>query len=158
MNRNYGAYANYTPEELRYYENSHAGKAMSNNGVYKRFVVWLFKLRPTMEDFNFSIKEIETYEAKTEIIALRGTKPTNTFKKWLFDRYQTKITSFIELGSYEEKDVGKGLNDNSPNNNNINVDQMKKIISALVLLLTVSYGLSLAATGVSIPGCGESAP
>jgi hypothetical protein len=34
----------------------------------------------------------------------------------------------------------------------------KKILVALAILLTVLYGLTLAASGVSIPGCGESAP
>jgi len=34
----------------------------------------------------------------------------------------------------------------------------KKVLVALAILLTVSYGLSLAAVGVSIPGCGEGAP
>lgn len=34
----------------------------------------------------------------------------------------------------------------------------KKVLVALAILLTVSYGLSMAAAGVSIPGCGESAP
>ena len=33
-------------------------------------------------------------------------------------------------------------------------DQNKKICTALVLLLSVSYGLSLAAEGVFIPDCG----
>lgn len=34
----------------------------------------------------------------------------------------------------------------------------KKIMVALVILLTVSYGLSMAAAGVSGPGCGEGGP
>lgn len=34
----------------------------------------------------------------------------------------------------------------------------KKVLVALAILLTVSYGLSMAAAGVSIPGCGEAAP
>ncbi len=34
----------------------------------------------------------------------------------------------------------------------------KKVIVALAILLTVSYGLSMAAAGVSIPGCGEGSP
>jgi len=34
----------------------------------------------------------------------------------------------------------------------------KKVLVALAILLTVSYGLSMAAAGVSIPGCGESSP
>jgi len=36
------------------------------------------------------------------------------------------------------------------------MDFNKKIMVALAVLLTVSYGLSLAAAGVSGPGCGES--
>jgi len=38
------------------------------------------------------------------------------------------------------------------------MESNKKILVALAILLTVSYGLSMAADGVSIPGCGESAP
>jgi len=34
----------------------------------------------------------------------------------------------------------------------------KKVMVALALLLTVSYGLTMAAAGVSIPGCGEGLP
>ncbi len=38
------------------------------------------------------------------------------------------------------------------------MDLNKKILVALAVLLTISYGLSMAAAGVSIPGCGESTP
>jgi hypothetical protein len=38
------------------------------------------------------------------------------------------------------------------------MDLNKKILVALAVLLTVSYGLSMAAAGVSIPGCGEGSP
>lgn len=34
----------------------------------------------------------------------------------------------------------------------------KKVLVALAILLTVFYGLSMAAAGVSISGCGESEP
>jgi hypothetical protein len=34
----------------------------------------------------------------------------------------------------------------------------KKVITALAILLVLSYGLSLASAGVSIPGCGEGGP
>ena len=34
----------------------------------------------------------------------------------------------------------------------------KKVLVALAILLTLSYGLSMAAAGVSIPGCGEGSP
>lgn len=38
------------------------------------------------------------------------------------------------------------------------MDLNKKILVALAVLLTISYGLSMAAAGVSIPGCGEGTP
>ena len=38
------------------------------------------------------------------------------------------------------------------------MESAKKVMVALAILLTLSYGLSMAAAGVSIPGCGESAP
>lgn len=34
----------------------------------------------------------------------------------------------------------------------------KKVLVALAILLTLSYGLSMASMGVSIPGCGEGSP
>ena len=34
----------------------------------------------------------------------------------------------------------------------------RKVMAALAILLTVAYGLSMAAAGVSIPGCGEGLP
>ena len=147
MNQNYQSYTNFTLEEVRYYENTHAGRAMSSNRVYKRFVIWLFKLRTIMKKFNFSIEDMEMFERKTENIALRSIKPTRTFKKWLFDRYQTKITSFIETVNNKKKRLKNESTD-------LSEDQNKKICTALVLLLSVSYGLSLAAEGVFIPDCG----
>ncbi|MHA1148219.1 MAG: hypothetical protein ACTSR8_08235 [Promethearchaeota archaeon] len=38
------------------------------------------------------------------------------------------------------------------------VEINRKVIAALAILLTVAYGLSMAAAGVSIPGCGEGLP
>jgi hypothetical protein len=34
----------------------------------------------------------------------------------------------------------------------------KKVMSALAILLTVSYGITMAEAGVSIPGCAEGGP
>ncbi len=34
----------------------------------------------------------------------------------------------------------------------------RKVLVALAILLTLSYGLSMASMGVSIPGCGEGSP
>ena len=34
----------------------------------------------------------------------------------------------------------------------------KKVITALALVLTVGYGITMAEAGVSIPGCAESTP
>lgn len=38
------------------------------------------------------------------------------------------------------------------------MESAKKVMVALAILLTLSYGLSMASAGVSIPGCGESGP
>jgi len=38
------------------------------------------------------------------------------------------------------------------------VELNKRVLVALAVLLTLSYGLSMAAAGVSIPGCGEGSP
>jgi len=38
------------------------------------------------------------------------------------------------------------------------MESAEKVMVALAILLTLSYGLSMAAAGVSIPGCGESGP
>lgn len=153
MGQNYRYYSNYSAEEVEYYERTHSGKATGKNKPYKRFIEWLFKLRVFMKELKFSFKDITVFENKTEKFAIQSGKPTKTFKKWLLDRCQTKITSFIEIEHKKEGDLGS-----TDKTNNINENQMKKIISALFILITVSYGLSLAASGVSIPGCGEISP
>ena len=38
------------------------------------------------------------------------------------------------------------------------MESAKKVMVALAVLLTLTYGLSMAAAGVSIPGCGEGTP
>ena len=34
----------------------------------------------------------------------------------------------------------------------------EKVMAALAILLTVGYGITMAASGVSIPGCSEGTP
>ena len=38
------------------------------------------------------------------------------------------------------------------------MNKKNKLLAALGILTVVTYGLSLASKGVSIPGCGEGAP
>ena len=38
------------------------------------------------------------------------------------------------------------------------VDNEKKVLSSIALMLVVAYGISQAEAGVSIPGCSESLP
>ena len=158
MGQNYRSYSKYSTKEVEYYESTHSGKATGKNKPYKRFIEWLFKLRDFMKDLKFSFKDITVFENKTEKCAIQSGKPTKTFKKWLLDRCQTKITSFIEIDHEKEGDVEKEQDGNTDKTNKINKSQMKKIISALFILTTISYGLRLAASGVSIPGCGEGLP
>ncbi len=96
MEQNYRFYSNYTAKEVNYYETTHKGKAMFNNKLFKRFIDWLFKIRILMRDNKFSFSEIDDFETKTGKTALRSTRPSLAFTKYLFDRYQTRITSFVK--------------------------------------------------------------
>jgi Leucine-rich repeat (LRR) protein len=95
MGENYRYYANYTLDDVRYYESTHRGRAIFNNKLYKNFVKWLFKMRLLMKEFNFNYLHIERFERKTSKNAINSGRLTNSFKKWLDDRYQTRITSFF---------------------------------------------------------------
>ena len=43
----------------------------------------------------FAYKEAIDFEKDREQFAIQGGRLTNPFKKWLYNRFQKKITSFI---------------------------------------------------------------
>ena len=49
-----------------------------------------------MKEHNFDYIDISNFEKKTDINALHSGKPTKSFLKYLFDRYQMKITDFFQ--------------------------------------------------------------
>ena len=95
MGENYRSYSNYTLDDINYYERTHRSRAIFNNKLYKNFVKWLFKMNSLMKKFNFNYSHIERFEKKTSKNAMSSGRLTNAFKKWLDDRYQTRITSFF---------------------------------------------------------------
>jgi len=95
MEQNYRYYSNYNPEDVRYYERTHSGKATSNNQLYKHFVKWLFKFKKLMKDHELEYEDLENFERNENKHAIWGGKLTADFKKWIFNKKQTKITSFF---------------------------------------------------------------
>jgi len=95
MGQNFRNYTGYIEEDMLYYEKIHSSKASNSGRLYKNFVKWLFRLKHTMKRYNFNYNDIAKFEKETGINALYSGKPTKTFSKYLFDRNQMKITSFL---------------------------------------------------------------
>ncbi|UCD01216.1 MAG: leucine-rich repeat domain-containing protein [Promethearchaeota archaeon] len=95
MGDNYRCYTKYIIEDIEYYEKHHKGKAKSNNKLYKNFVKWLFKLSSLRKEYKFSYRDIKSFESETDLKAIWSGKLSVAFKKWLIDKKQKKITSFI---------------------------------------------------------------
>jgi len=95
MEQNYRYYSDFNPQDVMYYERTHRAKAASNNQLYKQFVKWLFKFKRLMRENKLSYEDIENFERSENKHAIWGGKVTIDFKKWVFDKKQTKITSFF---------------------------------------------------------------
>jgi hypothetical protein len=48
-----------------------------------------------MKEFRFTYEDIDKFENELSKNAVWSGKPTTLFKKWLFDKKQTRITSFF---------------------------------------------------------------
>jgi len=95
MEQNYRYFSDYSQNDVRYYENTHREMASSNNQLYKKFVNWILKFKPTMLELEVSYRDIVRFERSTSKRAIRNWKATKNFKKWLFNKKQTSITTFI---------------------------------------------------------------
>ncbi|KKK42096.1 hypothetical protein LCGC14_1840820 [marine sediment metagenome] len=95
MNQNYRFYSGYTQTDKIYYEKTHKNKSSSTNGLFKQFVVWVIKIRKIMKEEKFTYSEIEKFEIETTQNALWWVRTTKSFKLWLNDRAQMRITEFI---------------------------------------------------------------
>lgn len=93
--QNYRYYSGYSQDDVRYYESTHREFASSNNQLYKKFVKWILKYKPTMLELEVSYRDIVRYERSTSKKAIWNWKATKEFKKWLFDKKQTSITAFM---------------------------------------------------------------
>jgi len=93
--QNYRYFSGFSQEDVRYYESTHREMASSNNQLYKKFVDWIFKFKPTMLDLEVSYRDIVRYESSTSKKAIWNWKATKEFKKWLFNKQQTSISSFM---------------------------------------------------------------
>ncbi|MFX1488839.1 MAG: leucine-rich repeat domain-containing protein [Promethearchaeota archaeon] len=95
MGQNFRAYTKYSDEDIKLYERTHISKAGINGRLYKNFVKWLFRLKALMNEFKFNHKNISEFEKKTSLNALHSGRITTSFKKYLEDRNQMRITSFF---------------------------------------------------------------
>jgi len=95
MNQNYRSYSGYTENDKEFYEKTHNNKASSNNKLYKHFVEWVIKIRNLMKKQRFDYSDIEKFEKETTRNAIWSGKTTSTFKKWLKDKNQKRITSYF---------------------------------------------------------------
>ena len=95
MGQNYRYYTNYTEDDVRYYEHTHRRKASSNNQLYKHFVVWVFKMKALMKNHKFTYQDMESFENLTQKRPIWAGKTTKDFEKWLFFKFQRKITEFF---------------------------------------------------------------
>jgi len=93
--QNYRYFSDYSQDDVRYYESTHRELASSNNQLYKKFVKWILKFKPTMLKLEVSYRDIVKYERSTSKKAIRSWKATIDFKKWLLNRKQTSITGFM---------------------------------------------------------------
>ena len=94
-NQNYRFYKGYTQKDTEYYEKTHKRKAHSDNKLYKHFIGWLLKMRDIMKKYRFTYEDIEKFENELSKNAIWSGKPTTLFKKWLFNKNQTRITNFL---------------------------------------------------------------
>jgi len=95
MNQNYRFYSGYKQEDKSYYEKTHKNKSSSANGLFKQFVIWVLKMRGTMEEEKFTYNDIDKFEIETTQNAMWWVRTTKSFKKWLNDRAQMRITEFF---------------------------------------------------------------
>ncbi|MHA1255853.1 MAG: leucine-rich repeat domain-containing protein [Promethearchaeota archaeon] len=93
--QNYRYFSGFSRDDVRYYESTHREMASSNNQLYKKFVDWLLKFKPTMLELEVSYRDIVRYERSTTKRAIWNWKATKEFKMWLFNKYQTSITAFL---------------------------------------------------------------
>jgi len=95
MNQNYRYYTGYTEEDKRYYESNHVRKASSEKGLYKDFVEGVLKTRKIIIEQRLNYQDIFDYENETSRKAIWSGKSTKDFRKWLRNKNQTRITSFM---------------------------------------------------------------
>jgi len=96
--QNYRYFRGYSPEDIEYYESTHKAKALSHvdNGLYKHFAEWLLKMKEKMQKYRFSYEDVEQFvDSHPEDQPIWSGRLTNSFKKWLDLRNQTKITDFF---------------------------------------------------------------
>lgn len=93
--QNYMYFSDYSQDDIDYYESSHKEKARSKGRLYKKFVEWVLNYKPVLLEFKLTYKDIVTYETSTGKKAIWNWSPTKDFKRWLFNRSQTLITSFL---------------------------------------------------------------
>lgn len=95
--QNYRYFTGFTQEAVDYYEKTHKAKAKSSSdeGLYKDFTRWVIKTTNILKKNNISFDDLEKFEEVTDSNAIWSGRLTNSFKKWLFNKSQRRITDFI---------------------------------------------------------------
>ena len=93
--QNYRYFSGYCQDDIKYYESTHKDRARSKGMLYKKFVEWVLYFKPVMLELNVSYRDIVEYERATSKKAIWNRNATKDFKKWLFNKKQTSIVSFM---------------------------------------------------------------
>ncbi|MHA1932060.1 MAG: leucine-rich repeat protein, partial [Promethearchaeota archaeon] len=95
MNQNYRYFSGYSQRDKEFYETAYERIASSNNKLYKHFVQWVLRMKDLMLGHKFTYRDIQRFENQTLRNAIWSGRVTNDFEKWLFNKSQTKISSFF---------------------------------------------------------------
>jgi len=95
MEQNYRYFKGYSHKDKEYYEKTHNKLASSDHKLYKKFVIWLIKMRREMRKQKVSYREIENFEDVNTKNAVWAGRVTLALKKWLDDKKQKRITDYF---------------------------------------------------------------
>lgn len=95
MNQNFRYWTNYNQIDIDYYEKHHKSRYGVDERLYKHFVRWLLKIHSYMIEYNFNYDDLKKFEEKTLSFVFNSGKPSASFLLYLFNKPQTRITSFL---------------------------------------------------------------
>jgi hypothetical protein len=95
MNQNYRYFSGYSERDKEFYESTLERTASTNNKLLKHFVQWVLRMKDLKLEHKFTYQDIQRFEEETLRHAIWSGRVTNDFEKWIFNKSQTKITSFF---------------------------------------------------------------